>query len=234
MRLHSLKEVQALFQHRPIKTFWKNPPSRSLDKNGNKIRQQVHVRFTERMGLSLGLQLVQMKNGGGVMISNILDKSPAARSGKLRKSMKLIRINNKDYTHCTLAEAIAGLSIAARKVSFDSVHKIGGVLTTWQIAPSRNLSQEGTRLVQPPTPSNTIRRRWKRAIHTVVLGIRARRAVDKKDTVRRITSWLHDVVDHAVDIGYQWEVESTTEAMAWACGTSFLDQGKCTGIVSWV
>ena len=72
------------------------------------------------------------------------------------------------------------------------------------------------------------------AIHTVVLGIRARRAVDKKDTVRRITSWLHDVVDKAVDIGYQWEVESTTEAMAWACGTSFLDQGKCTGVVSWV
>jgi hypothetical protein len=38
----------------------------------------------------------------------------------------------------------------------------GTTTMTTPLLHSRNLSQEGTRLVQPPTPSNTIRRRWKR------------------------------------------------------------------------
>ena len=206
---HSLQQLKTLLsnpQYRPIKTTWINPPSRSLDKDGNLILQQITVRFTERMGLSLGLELVQSKKGG-VLISKVVPHSPASRSNKLRKSMQLIKINSKDYTTCTLKEAIEGLSLKARRtVTFNDRKPVGGILTTWQIAPSRNLTAEGTRIVQPPTPAKTIRRRWKRAIHTVIMGIRTQKMADRRDTRKRITSWLQtDVIDKAVDIGYSWE-----------------------------
>ena len=85
----SLNDVLSLFQHRPIKTRWRVPPSRSLDKAGNKIHTTARVRFTERHGLSLGLRLVGRKTemetsgsrekGGGVMIAEIVKNSPAGK-----------------------------------------------------------------------------------------------------------------------------------------------------------
>lgn len=58
------------------------------------------------------------------------------------------------------------------------------------------------------------------------MGIRTKRDIDKKDTIARVKSWIYsDIVDPAVDIGYRWEVESTTEAIAWAYSTSSIEQG---------
>jgi hypothetical protein len=73
--------------------------------------------------------------------------------------MKLISINNVDYSTCSLKDAIDGLSLESRKKALES-SKSGGIITVWQIAPSRNLSSEGTRITRPPTPAKTIRRKF--------------------------------------------------------------------------
>ena len=227
----TLDEILNIFKTRPIKTIWKIPPSRKLDKDGKPIRQKIHVRFTERMGRSLGLKLIGKKLSGGVMIAEIMNKSPAARSGKLRKAMALVSIDGKDMSQCTVDEAIAHLSLNARRVRTNNERNpTNGILTTWRIAPSRNLSAEGTRIVKPPTPAKTIRRRWKRAIHMIILSVRAKRAVDRKNTETHVRRWLSDIASVACDRGYQWEVETTIEAMAWAHASSFVEEGLQSAI----
>ena len=169
-----------LFAKRPISTFWKAPPSRSLDKDGKPIRQTVRVRFTERMGAALGIKLVALKKkelhegedskvqsaaeskmhepeactgGTGVMIAEIMPNMPASRSGKLRRAMRLIRMDGRDMTSCTVKDAIKAMSLEARRVTFNDAPGPNGILTEWRIAPSRNLTKDGTRLHKPATPS---------------------------------------------------------------------------------
>jgi len=171
--------------------------------------------------------------------------------------MRLISIDGVNMEECTVKEAVDGLSLKNRRVKLQSnrrINPVAGIVTLWKIAPSRNLSSEGTRVVKPPTPSKTIRRRWKRSIHTIILSIRARRLADRRDTAKRVREWLmgkkeeeeeeeenenqpkeqstYGIVGKAVDIGYQFQVESTIEACAWACALTYIDEGMSSVIES--
>ena len=166
--------------------------------------------------------------GGGVIVAEVVQGSVAFKTKKLRRGMRLIEINNTNMETCTVQEAILALSLNARK-KMTELNK-NGIVTKWRIAPSRNLSAEGTKINKPPTPSKTIRRRWKRSIHAIILSNRTRKLADHHDTKRRVKEWIQtDIVDRAVHIGQAWQLKNQTDSLAWAIATHILEGGIIKG-----
>ena len=94
------------------------------------VRKAGKTIFTTFEDGPLGLELAQIKDGG-VIIKEVKPGGLAEKCGKLRKSMRLLKIDDEDMTKKTVPEVIGLLKRTMRPVELE-----------WKTAPSRKMNQQ--------------------------------------------------------------------------------------------
>ena len=83
------------------------------------------------------------KRSGGVMIKSMKPGGLGSASGKLKRSMSLLEINSIDVSKLSFKDIVTQIS---NRNNWNGE----GMVTLWNIAPSRSLDAEGKARVHPP------------------------------------------------------------------------------------